>query len=65
VAFDRLASANHTRYVSPWNKDTASVAAGVTMPEYDDIEFQAVGIVGQPIEAWVNRPTYQQVATFP
>ena len=65
VAFDRLATANHTHDIGRWMQNDATVSAGMTMPEYDDIVFQAIGIVGQPVEDWVNRPTYQQVAMFP
>jgi hypothetical protein len=35
------------------------------MPAYDDIQFEAVGIVGQPAIDWQHRPTFQQVAEFP
>jgi hypothetical protein len=51
--------------VPGWTQDTATQSAGVTMPAYDDIVFQAVGIVGQPAIDWQNRPTFQQVASFP
>ncbi|MGE5133353.1 MAG: penicillin acylase family protein [Gemmatimonadota bacterium] len=51
--------------VAGWTQDTATQNAGVTMPGYDDIQFQAVGIVGQPAIDWQNRPTFQQVASFP
>jgi acyl-homoserine lactone acylase PvdQ len=51
--------------VAGWTQDTATRTAGVTMPVYDDIQFQAVGIVGQPALDWQNRPTFQQVAEFP
>jgi acyl-homoserine lactone acylase PvdQ len=51
--------------VAGWTQDTATHNAGVTMPGYDDIQFQAVGIVGQPAIDWQNRPTFQQVASFP
>ncbi len=50
--------------VAGWTQDTATQNAGVTMPAYDDIVFQAVGIVGQPAIDWQNRPTFQQVASF-
>ena len=51
--------------VAGWTRDTASKAAGVTMPAYDDIQFTSIGIVGQPAIDWQNRPTFQQVAEFP
>lgn len=35
------------------------------MRQYDDIQFLAVGIVGQPAIDWQNRPTFQQVVEFP
>jgi acyl-homoserine lactone acylase PvdQ len=48
-----------------WTNDTASKAAGVSMPGYDNIQFTSIGIVGQPAIGWQNRPTFQQVAEFP
>ncbi len=41
------------------------MAAKLTMPEYDAIAFQTLGIVGQPDIPWQNRPTFQQVVSFP
>ena len=35
------------------------------MPVNDDIQFQAVGLVGQPAIDWQNQPTFQQVVQFP
>jgi len=58
------ANGGSTNVVS-WTNDTASVAAGVSMPGYDDIQFTSIGIVGQPAIGWQNRPTFQQVAEFP
>jgi Penicillin amidase len=51
--------------VAHWTADANTVAAGVTMPQYDAIGFQALGIVGQPSIPWQNRPTFQQVVSFP
>jgi hypothetical protein len=51
--------------VASWTQDTATRAAGETMPGYDNIRFASVGIVGQPAIDWQNRPTFQQVAQFP
>ena len=36
-----------------------------TMPQYDAIQFRALGVLGQPSIDWQNRPTFQQVAEFP
>jgi hypothetical protein len=35
------------------------------MPAFDAIAFRALGIVGQPAIDWQNRPTFQQVVSFP
>ena len=51
--------------VASWMQDTATRAAGETMPVYDNIRFLSVGVVGQPAIDWQNRPTFQQVAEFP
>jgi acyl-homoserine lactone acylase PvdQ len=56
--------------VADWTQNTATASAAaqagapVTMPQYDQIEFQAVGILGQPPIDWQNRPTFQQIAQF-
>jgi hypothetical protein len=51
--------------VASWTADTATKAAGVTMPQYDAIGFETIGLVGQPDIPWQNRPTFQQVVSFP
>jgi acyl-homoserine lactone acylase PvdQ len=51
--------------VAGWTSDDETVAAGLTMPKYDAIGFRAVGIIGQPDIPWQNRPTFQQVISFP
>jgi hypothetical protein len=35
------------------------------MPVFDAIQFRTLGIVGQPAIDWQNRPTFQQVVSFP
>jgi len=51
--------------VALWTADSNTVATGLTMPQYDAIGFRALGIVGQPSIPWQNRPTFQQVISFP
>ncbi|HEY3735677.1 MAG TPA: penicillin acylase family protein [Streptosporangiaceae bacterium] len=51
--------------VALWTADANTVAAGLTMPQYDAIGFRTLGIVGQPSLPWQNRPTFQQVISFP
>jgi len=63
--YHQLASANGTSEVKRWTTDSAAKAAGQTMPANDDIQFEAVGVVGQPAIDWQNRPTFQQVVQFP
>ena len=65
ATFDALASVNGTTNVGGWTQDTQTNNAGQAMPVYDDIQFTAVGIVGQPAIDWQNRPTFQQVVEFP
>jgi hypothetical protein len=65
ATYDALTAANGGAPVSSWTADTATKSAGVTMPVYDDIEAQTVGLVGQPAIDWQNRPTFQQVVEFP
>jgi hypothetical protein len=60
-----LARANGTNTVAKWTASTASAAANQPMPVYDDIQFSAVGVIGQPAIDWQNRPTFQQVIEFP
>jgi hypothetical protein len=51
--------------VALWTADSNTVATKLTMPQYDAIGFQTLGIVGQPSIPWQNRPTFQQVISFP
>jgi acyl-homoserine lactone acylase PvdQ len=59
-----LTTANGTATVTSWTLSTATKAAGTTMPLYDAIHYSAVGVAGQPVSDWQNRPTFQQVAMF-
>ncbi|MBV9525434.1 MAG: hypothetical protein JOZ46_06425 [Candidatus Dormibacteraeota bacterium] len=63
--YNALASINGSTAVQGWSQDAATKSAGQTMPQYDDIQFAAVGIVGQQAIDWQNRPTFQQVVEFP
>jgi hypothetical protein len=51
--------------VPAWTADANTAAAGLTMPAYDAIGFTTIGVVGQPSIPWQNRPTFQQVISFP
>jgi acyl-homoserine lactone acylase PvdQ len=51
--------------VASWTADANTAAAGLTMPQYDAIGFQTLGLVGQPDIPWQNRSTFQQVVSFP
>jgi hypothetical protein len=51
--------------VALWTQDSNTVATKLTMPQYDAIGFQSLGIVGQPSIPWQNRSTFQQVISFP
>jgi acyl-homoserine lactone acylase PvdQ len=51
--------------VASWAADAATVTARLTMPEYDALGFQTLGLVGQPDLPWQDRPTFQQVVSFP
>jgi acyl-homoserine lactone acylase PvdQ len=64
-AYQALVKANGSANVGSWTADTATKAAGVTMPEYDAIGFETIGLVGQPDIPWQNRSTFQQVVSFP
>lgn len=63
--YQQLVSANGTTDVSSWTATPDSKSAGESMPVYDDIQFEAIGLVGQPDIPWQNRPTFQQVVEFP
>jgi len=65
TTYDALVKANGSDAVASWTASTASAAAKQAMPQYDDIEFQTMGLVGQPAIDWQNRPTFQQVIQFP
>jgi acyl-homoserine lactone acylase PvdQ len=51
--------------VSSWTADANTAAAGLSMWQYDEIGFRPLGIIGQPSIPWQNRPTFQQVVSFP
>lgn len=63
--YNALMSANGSSDVASWTQDTNTSTAGVNQPVYDDIQLQAIGLVGQPAIDWQNRPTFQQVVEFP
>jgi acyl-homoserine lactone acylase PvdQ len=65
ATYDALVTANGTSDVADWTASTASEAAGVAMPAYDEIDSRTLGLVGQPAMDWQNRPTFQQVIEFP
>ena len=65
TTYNALAKANGSADVAQWTASTDSAAAGQPMPQFDAIEFKALGIVGQPAIDWQNRPTFQQVIEFP
>jgi hypothetical protein len=65
ATYDALVAVNGGNTVSDWTADTATKSAGVTMPVYDDIEAQTIGLVGQQAIDWQNRPTFQQAVEFP
>ncbi len=66
ATYQALVTANAgSTNVAAWTEDTATHAAGQTMPAYDNIQFLSVGLIGQPAIDWQNRPTFQQVAQFP
>jgi acyl-homoserine lactone acylase PvdQ len=64
--YQALVKANGgSKNVSTWTQDANTVATGLAMPAYDAIGFRSLGIVGQPSIPWQNRPTFQQVVSFP
>ncbi len=66
ATYDGLVAANGgNTSVAGWTQSTATKTAGVTMPVYDAIHFSTIGLVDTPAIDWQNRPTFQQVITFP
>ena len=66
ATYQALVTANGgTKNVALWTQDANTAATGLTMPQYDAIGFRPLGIVGQPSIPWQNRPTFQQVVSFP
>jgi hypothetical protein len=70
--FKTLRKENGTSKVSKWTVDTALLADRATsgtpketMPQFDAINFRALGLITQPLIDWQNRPTFQQVVQFP
>ena len=66
ATYQALVKANGgKKNVALWTQDANTVAAGLTMRAYDAIGFRPLGIVPQPSIPWQNRPTFQQVVSFP
>jgi acyl-homoserine lactone acylase PvdQ len=66
ATFQAMVKANGgSTNVASWTADATTAADGLTMPQYDAIAFRTLGIVGQPDIPWQNRPTFQQVVSFP
>ena len=66
ATYNALVAANGgSTNVATWTNSTKSKAAGVTMPQYDSIDFKAIGLIDTPNIDWQNRPTFQQVIEFP
>jgi acyl-homoserine lactone acylase PvdQ len=70
--YKTLKRENGTSDIAKWTIDSALIAdrkstgnSKESMPQYDAISFRALGIVGQPLINWQNRPTFQQVVQFP
>lgn len=64
--YNALVSANGgSTNVASWTLSPDAAAAKQTMPEFDAIQFRALGVIGQPAIDWQNRPTFQQVVSFP
>jgi hypothetical protein len=64
--YNELVTANGgSTDVAGWTESPDAAAAKQTMPVFDAIHFQAVGLVPQPAIDWQNRPTFQQVVQFP
>jgi acyl-homoserine lactone acylase PvdQ len=65
-AYQALVAANGgSTDVASWTQDSETAATGTALPAYDAIAFRSIGIVGQPDIPWQNRPTFQQVVSFP
>jgi hypothetical protein len=70
--YDVLKGENGTSNVSAWKINSELIADRAatgdkteSLPQYDAIRFRPLGIVGQPLINWQNRPTFQQVVEFP
>ena len=61
ATFDQLTTVNGTSTLASWTADTDTT----NIPVNDGIKFKGVGLIGQPLMDWQNRPTFQQVADFP
>ena len=65
ATFDAMVAANGgSTDPATWVNATANATAGQTMPAFDSITSETIGLVGQPQMDWQNRPTFQQVISF-
>ncbi len=72
VTYNALVSDNSgSTDVASWTQDNNTVASSIshgsqiTLPMFDQIEFEQAGAIPLPTMSWENRPTYQQVVEFP
>jgi acyl-homoserine lactone acylase PvdQ len=62
---DSLTSAYGTADPTQWTCSRSDTGSGQCNPANDDIQFSAVGVGTVPNMPWVNRPTFQQVVSYP
>ena len=64
-AIDALTAAYSSSDPNAWTCSRANTGSGQCTPAADDIVFSAVGVEKVPNLPWVNRPTFQQVVSYP
>jgi hypothetical protein len=62
---DALTAAYSSSDPNAWTCSRSNSATGQCTPAADDIVFRPVGVEKVPNLAWVNRPTFQQVVSYP
>lgn len=65
AALAQLSQAYGSSDPATWTCSRSNTGSGQCNPAHDDIVYSAVGVASIPNQPWINRPTFQQVVTYP
>ena len=65
AAIAQLSQAYGSSDPTAWTCSRSNTSAGQCNPANDDIIYSTVGVDGVANQPWINRPTFQQVVSYP